>query len=964
MSTFYRIAVIVLVFIGNFSAGEVIKIKDNWGRYPLFNLIKETPQGVEIVFSMNEMVIEEKEVDGVITKTFSVPGFFLPNREGAPNILGTGRYIAIPEGSTPKLTILETRTETFYNIEVTPAPNIPMDSDNKPVRYVKDMNIYSKNEYYPNSPVCLSPIQEIRGVDVVLLGVTPFQYNPVTKELIVYKDIKIKIDFIGGTGHFGEDRLRSRFWEPILENHILNYNSLPKIDFYSPERINSRAGYEYIIIVPNDATFEAWADTIKRWRKLQGISTEVYTLSEVGGSDSASIKNFIQNAYNTWNPAPVAVLFLSDYPSSGRDYGITSPSFALPPPDPDGVSDNWYVDFNNDTLPELHYGRICAQDNAQLDTMIHKFLNYERNPPTSTNFYNNPLVSCSWETDRWFQLCSEVIRGFFIHNLGKSPNRQYTVSDGSPSIGCAWSTATNTRSVVQYWYNVGWLDDTLNQHDSTWWSNGSNIGITNAINSGAFLVQHRDHGYEFGWLHPSFTNNDLDGLTNQLPPFVYSTNCLTGRYQWSYECFSEKFHRRNHGALGVNCASTASPSFCNDAYIWGTYDCLWPQFDPGYPTFGRIIGSSDLRPCLAMTSGKYYLSASSWPGNPQSKSRVWREFHHFGDCFITLYSRTPLRLTVNHPMTIEPGQTYFTATATSGSVIALTANGEIIGAALATGAPINIPITPQYSGTVVITVTKANYYRYSANIKVLSLSAGANSRFTAIGAYKDTILVVFECTGAAVPYYCKYETSYDGGASWYWGIPAGEDTTISACCPDITAKMNGGQAIIYAYGDGSSRRFRYTWRDYHGSWSTPVQFGDYRPRNDVKPSIEYLSNGVYGSVYVSYSPVYGGVYFDRNDWQIGIGENESEQSKNISFIITPNPSSEWASLTYTNKEEDRIKISLYDVTGRLIKNVIDKVIPAGKHTIKLINNELPSGIYFVRLESSGATISKIMTIIR
>ena len=957
---------LTVIIFSSLNSGEVVRFKDNWGKYPLFNLVSESEHGVEIVFSMHEMVIENKEIDGIITKTFSSPGFFLSNKEGAPDILGTGRYIAIPEGAIPRLTILGKRTEVIKNVEVTPAPNIPSDNDDTPLRYLKDIDIYGKDEYYPQSPVTLSPVQEIRGVDVVLLGITPFQYNPVNKELIIYKDIRLKIDFIGGNGHFGDDRLRSLYWEPILEGHLLNYNSLPKIDFFSSKRMQARAGYEYIIIVPNDADFIAWADTIKRWRKLQGISTEVFTLTQVGGSDSAHIKSFLQNAYNTWNPAPVAVLFLSDYPSSGRVYGITSPTFenTYYPGTPNGVSDNWYVDFNNDTLPELYYGRICAQNNAQLDTIIHKFLTYERNPPTSANFYSNPLVTCAWQTDRWFQLSSEVIRGFLVNSLGKSPARQYVIHSGTPSVGCAWSTADNTRAVVQYWYNVGWLDDTLNQHDSIWWNNGSNIGIRNAINSGAFLVQHRDHGTENGWEIPPFSKDDLDYLNNTNQPFVYSTNCLTGRYQSSSESFSEKFHRRNAGCLGINCASTTSPSWCNDVYIWGTYDCLWPQFDPGYPIYGRIIGPGDLRPCIAMTFGKYYLSASSWPSNPDKKSLVWREYHHFGDCFMTLYTRSPLRLTVNHPMTIEPGQSYFNITANSGSVVALTVNGEIIGAAVATGAPMNVPITPQTQGTIVVTVTKANYYRYSANVRVLSFNAGINSRFTSIGAYHDTIMAVYEFSGSAVPYYCKYQTSYDGGVSWFWGIPAGEDTTITACCPDATSKMGAGQAIIYAYDTGTNRKFRYTWRNYYGSWSTPVQFGDYRPRNDVKPAVEYLSAGVYGSVYVSYSPIYGAAYFDRSDWQIGIKETNKSDAFSFNLLIVPNPNSGIADISFVAHKKQQIKISMYDVAGRLVKDITYEAKLDGKNTLRLSNQELPNGIYFVRVELPEGTATRTMIIVK
>ena len=50
-------------------------------------------------------------------------------------------------------------------------------------------------------------MSEIRGVDVLMLGITPFQYNPVTKELIVYKDLKVEVTYTGGNGHVGDDRL-------------------------------------------------------------------------------------------------------------------------------------------------------------------------------------------------------------------------------------------------------------------------------------------------------------------------------------------------------------------------------------------------------------------------------------------------------------------------------------------------------------------------------------------------------------------------------------------------------------------------------------------------------------------------------------------------------------------------------------------------------------------------------------
>lgn len=947
---------------------EAVTFDNNWAENPLFSVISENPAGVEIIFSTYMIMIEETEIDGIPMKTFGVPGVFLPNDEGAPNLAGAGRYIAIPQGAEAIFTILDSRIEIYHNVEVAPAPNIPSDSDDSPLRFEKNMEIYTRNAYYPESPVKLSRPKKIRGVDAVILGITPFQYNSVTKELIVYKDIRVRVDFIGGNGHFGEDRLRSRFWEPILQNHLLNYSSLPEIDFYSPERKGSRDNVEYIIIVPDDAVFEAWGDTIKTWRQLQGISSEVFNLTQVGGSDSSRIKSFLEDAYNTWSPAPVAFLLLSDYSPSGKAYGITSPILTHPwgPPYLDFASDNWYADFDNDTLPELHHARICAQTNAELSTMINKFLSYERSPYTSSAFYNNPLVAGAWQTSRWFQLCCEVIRGFFITGLGKNPAVEYNVYSGSPSPGCAWSTNVNTGTVVQYWYNVGWLPDTLNQNTYSWWNSGSTSGVTNAINSGAFLVQHRDHGGVDGWSEPSYDTTDLDNLTNTEFTFVFSINCYTGRYHSSRECFTEKFHRITYGALGVNAATSASASFVNDTYVWGIYDCLWPQFDPNYPVLD-MTGYDNLRPCMAMTSGKYYLEAHNWPYNANDKNMTYGLFHHHGDVFTTLYSEIPQSLTVSHASLLPVGQTFFTVIANNSSVIALTVDGDIIGVAEGTGSPLDIPITAQSAGdTMLVTVTKANYYRYTSLVPVgggltelKTYSVGSSAAYSSISAYHDTMICVFEYDVAS-PMCCRYLTSYNGGTSWFYGVVDGSSTRSER--PDVTARDGGGEGIVYRYYT-PTRELRYKWRNYAGGWSAPVSIADNEPYYN-KPSIEYLGGGLFGVVYLSWtSPVVRGAFFDRSDWT-GIEEETSEDLTSRQVILAPNPSVGTTRLSYFVEKEGNVNISAYDVTGRMVKRLIDKSQKVGRYSIDIDCKDLASGIYFIRIKTTKGIITKSLALVR
>ena len=377
----FLIVTMLLVTVG--FAVQVVAFDDSWGEDPQFNIISETPSGMELVFSLHEMLIEDVVVDNMPMQSYGLASIYVP-QEGAPSLGGATRYVAVPEGAQVQVTVVDSRTVVYQGIEVAPAPNIPREDDDSPLRYEKDMAIYGRDAYYPDAPVIVSEVMQIRGVDVVIMNVTPYQYNPVTKELVVYQDLRIRLDFVGGNGYFGEDRLRSRYWEPILQGHLLNYGSLPAVDFYAPARVNARDGWEYIIIVPDDPVFEAWADTIKAWRKLQGISCEVFTLTEVGGNTTTAIENFLNNAYNTWDPAPVAFLLLSDYQSSGDLYGITTQFNG-------GVaSDNMYADVNVDHLPDMHHARICAQNDAQLGIMINKFLSYERNPFTAANFYNEP----------------------------------------------------------------------------------------------------------------------------------------------------------------------------------------------------------------------------------------------------------------------------------------------------------------------------------------------------------------------------------------------------------------------------------------------------------------------------------------------------------------------------------------------------------------------------------------------
>lgn len=663
---------------------------------------------VDVTFRLEQVKVEDLAVGGNVMQQISIPGVILPNDEGAPNLPGLGRHVAVPRGAVAGLQIMAKKTEVITDLDVLPAPAIPLDTDDSPPVYVKDPAIYSADAYYPADPVRLSERRRMRGVDVAVLGITPFQYNPVKRELVVYTEVSVRVSFAGGTGRFGQDRLRSRYWEPILAENLINYDSLPEIGqettYYAVD--STDAEYEYVIIVPDDPIYIAQADRLRQWRTLQGIDTGVVTLTETG-TTAAAIESWINNAYSTWSTPPVAILLLADYVVSGGSTGITSPFY-----NNYCVSDNIYGDVDGDHLPDIVMARMTATP-ANIETLVTKAIDYERFPVTDSGFYQNPVVACGWQTDRWFTICTEIVYGYWANVLGKTPVREYAIYLGTP--GDIWSTNMNTDMLVDYFGPDGLGYIPLTPEHLTDWG-GSAQRLNADINSGAFIVQHRDHGSLSGWGEPAYGISSLSGLTNEYLTFVFSINCLTGKYDYSSEVFAEAFHRMNYGALGLIAATEVSYSFVNDTFVFGIYDSMWPDFDPGYGT----PGPPSLRPGFAQASGKYYLQASNWPYNTSDKQVTYHLFHMHGDAFTTLYSEVPKDLTVTHPEALPMGATSFSVTADQDSVIALTVDGQIIGVADGTGQAVDVPVVAQtVPGMMRVTVTKQDHFRYSAEVAVV-----------------------------------------------------------------------------------------------------------------------------------------------------------------------------------------------------------------------------------------------------
>ncbi len=730
---------------------QVYTFKNNSGKEG-YSIQRKDDKGIAVDFSISRMTVVDNTINGEKMKNLAVSGMLLQNEAGYPDLPGNCRYLAVPQGGKAVLKSVSYSTETIKNIEVTPAPVIPLATDNSPLKYIKNPEVYSRNAFFPESPVKLFDSQQIRGVDATMLGVTPFQYNPVTKELIVYYNIQIEISFEGGNGHFGNDDYRSRWWEPILQDLFLNYDQLTPVNEVRHYNLGYKTtstdtGCEYAIIIPNGTVFKQWADSIKKFRREQGILTDIFTLNDIGSTTAAGIQTWVQAAYNTWTIKPAAMLILGDY---GSDANSTVTANLYPHDDasyPAFASDNYYADVTGDNLPDIIFSRIFANNASELQVLCSKFLNYERNPPIDPAFYNKPLIAMGWQDDRWFQVCAEVVGGF-LKSIGKNQTRANAL--GSPASNTGnnvantgnWSTNSNTTTVVNYFGPSGLNYIPAQPGTLGGFSGATATTVNNAINAGTFMVLHRDHGYYQGWGDPSYSTTSINSLTNvnNKLPFVFSVNCQTGAFHYSSECFSEKMHRytkngQNSGALGMIGDAEVSYSFVNDVMVWGMMDYLWPNFMPAYGIYPALSQYRDKRPAFANASAKYFLQQSSWASS-SSKLITYRLYHMFGDAFQWIYSEVPQNLTVVHNSYIAAGDTTFDVTANAGSFIAITMaapNGPIIlGTAAGTGSPVTISLSQAPTTSILVTVTKQDYFRYGSNVNFSPTSVNGKDELSSV----------------------------------------------------------------------------------------------------------------------------------------------------------------------------------------------------------------------------------------
>ncbi|MHA1639099.1 MAG: C25 family cysteine peptidase [Candidatus Heimdallarchaeota archaeon] len=698
---------------------------------------------------------------GKVFDYVNIPGAKHFTQPGKPAVPVVTRFLEIPYNYDPQMNPISLSYEIMHaeyveldGYYLTPAQEERVDLPNATdPEYKFDDVIYNTDSFFPGKLVTLAGHNQsiiLRGHRILGLNLNPIQFNPVTRKIRAYSKIEVRINYDRAVQIKPiPSRLFNLNFHEMLEDLILNYDYSPSWKWlpYYTSVLNKKTGAEYLIITHDD--FYNEIKPLAIWKEKKGVATKIVKTSEIdtGGPTADDIKDYIKNAYETWDPVPAYVLLVGDSEFIPTHYYTPHPysghgGFEI-------ATDLYYATVDGeDYFPDLYIGRLSVDTPLECSIVVDKILNYEKNPPNNANFYNSAAFCAYFQDsgdtrdgyeDRAFILTSEQIRDYLIRE-GYNVHRIYV------ALNPGGQNPTNYNNGPNIFYDSG---DPL-PADLLWpgfrWD-GDRNDITNNITDGRFLIFHRDHGVSDnffnhrtnnwggmdGWGDPEYHTGDIAGLANgDLLPVVLSIECQCGWFDGeidqnndadlthNFESFCEMFVRQNGGgAIAAIGASRSSYSGLNEDFAHGLFDAIWPGFNPDFAG-GELFQLGQI-----LTYGKIYLAALRGY-SADLVQETFELFHLFGCPEMSIYTKEPKSMTVTFPDTIGSGgaqkfvvKVQSNQNPLSNVKICLQKDDKVY-AVKYTNAFGNayFSVRPENGGEMNITVTKHNYIPYEDIITV------------------------------------------------------------------------------------------------------------------------------------------------------------------------------------------------------------------------------------------------------
>lgn len=484
------------------------------------NLVSSNIEQTIVTFDVTDYKLNDLEKANGLKENaqeLDAPFMYKTLKKGAPEVLKMATSIIVPDDAEMKLVVQKSQYTDIPNVEIAPSKgNLLRNVDPETVPYVYGPE-YQTDAFFPGDLATLGDpyiARDYRGHAIV---VYPFQYNPVTKVLRVYHEIKVKIKTTGKRGKNiktpdkNKNKKKGRAFEEVYTRHFLNYNAAAQDEnlaevMYTP--VNDDFG-NYLII-SYSSFMDEMAD-FKTWKESIGYTVDLVDYSTIGSS--SALKTYVSNYYNT--NGLTFLLLVGDHaqvPVSSTSAGDSDTNYG-------------YI-VGNDHYLDIFVGRFSAETAAHVTTQVDRTLYYERDLSSSASFFSNAIGMGSSE--------------------GPGHNNEYDYQ--------------HINNILTDCSNYGYTTYTNHQ------SGGSTSALSSLINAGAGVMFYCGHGSDTAWTCGwTFSVTNVNALTNDDElPFIFHVACVVGNFK-NQTCFCESWMRATNngnptGAI-ANCGSTINQSW-------------------------------------------------------------------------------------------------------------------------------------------------------------------------------------------------------------------------------------------------------------------------------------------------------------------------------------------------------------------------------------------------------------------
>ncbi len=245
-------------------------------------------------FSLRDTLIHGKSYQYVRGNNYSL------RKAGDPWLPSYYINLAAPPNSSPVVSVIKDEKIRYSNKFILPFPKYDPADTSLNINAINE-NIYDNNTYFPSKASEIIDSYIYRYSHLIILNASPYQYNPVTRELVFNKKLRVRIDYSkpGNKAAVIGSAIRDEKTIQFLKNNVPNYAAANQwgINDSQPVKTFSSSGYWYN---PSKNYFKIYVHT-------KGIYRLTYNQLILAGVPLNNISLDKLELYNNGTAVPIYV---------------------------------------------------------------------------------------------------------------------------------------------------------------------------------------------------------------------------------------------------------------------------------------------------------------------------------------------------------------------------------------------------------------------------------------------------------------------------------------------------------------------------------------------------------------------------------------------------------------------------------------------------------------------------------